>query len=167
MVPPDERLALPGPEEPEVRDQTSELSEDAAAAPADAAPADLNSDLRLLTSDATGFSPDQRREKRRLLDALRHDLREQILLVLADRGRANVGQIAARLGVEQRALSEHLSDLYNLDLLFNQRNGRNQDYWINPDRVLYQPQPDGRFTLTLLGRNREVFVTIGVPEARA
>src|SRR6478735_3940936 len=91
-----------------------------------------------------------------------HALRE-----LAAHGEANVGQLAERIGVDQKTLSPHLTLLKNLDLLLNRRDGRNQCYQINPDRVRYQRQSDDRFTLMLLGRSRNVFAMIGVPEEGA
>jgi DNA-binding transcriptional ArsR family regulator len=98
-------------------------------------------------------------------EALSCDVRQQILLDLADPargGRANVALLAARTGIDPRKLSPHLGKLKDLGLIFSQREGKEIWYETAADRVRYERHQGAHFSLTVTGRSGGVAVTVAV-----
>jgi hypothetical protein len=94
-----------------------------------------------------------------------------MLLDLARYGRRDVGGLAGRIiatsspanPVNANQLSNHLGRLKDLGLLLCKRKGKEKWYGAVPDRVGYQRQEKGPFTLTLAGRGGALVVTVMVP----
>lgn len=168
----DQRSDVSG-REPEVRDQTSEVRAEPV----------LTSELRPLTSEpdfrpltsrpdppppSAGLSDEQQRELDGVLDAVRCPVRQRILLDLADTGtgaggRANVGLLARRTGIDVNTLSTHLGKLRDKGLLFSKRQGKEVWYEAAPAHVRCQ-RTDTETTLTITARSTGIAVTIHLPE---
>jgi DNA-binding transcriptional ArsR family regulator len=73
-----------------------------------------------------------------------------------------VGELADRIGIDQKILSGHLTKLKDMGLLFSHRQGKHNFYQPAEDRVRYQRQGDGRFSLAVIGRGGGVAVTISM-----
>jgi len=135
----------------EVSDQKSQVS--------DGGSLSLTSDLRSVTSV---FTPERDREMDALLELLRCHVRRRILLSLTLRGAANVSALSTRTAIAVNTLSQHLHQLRTAGLVFSQRRGKEIWYEPIPERVRYQQDASGAFSLTLTARGSDVGVTITV-----
>ena len=97
------------------------------------------------------------------MEALGCDVRYDVLIDLAARGETNVGQLAARLQVTANKLSNHLTTLKRLGLLFDKQRGKEHWYETNPARVRYERHAAGGFTLQLTTRTTGITLPIHVP----
>jgi DNA-binding transcriptional ArsR family regulator len=94
--------------------------------------------------------------------------RRGVLCILASRAargeRTSVGEIARRLSLSQKNLSQHLASLRTSGLIYANRRGQHREYEINPARVVYErtENEDGGFKLHVFAaRGSGVSVTIG------
>jgi DNA-binding transcriptional ArsR family regulator len=76
-------------------------------------------------------------------------------------GLRRVGTLAQRTGLPADTLGHHLGLLKHMGLVFSQRKGKEVWYELNPERVRYEREENGQFTLTLTGRTGGAVVTIG------
>ena len=85
--------------------------------------------------------------------------------------RVSVGEIARRLGIDQKNLSAHLSPLKTAGLIFDSQRGKYHDYQLTPGRVAYERTDSGGYNLTVFAPGRSgVSVTISavpIPSAKA
>jgi DNA-binding transcriptional ArsR family regulator len=135
-------------------------------------------------ADSPHLSDHQHRDVDELMDLLRCGRRRGVLCILArahharaDRARGgeeaertgdertSVGEIARRLGMSQKNLSQHLAPLRTSGLIYATRRGQHREYEINPARVVYQhDQTTGRVQLQVFaagGSGVSVTITVG------
>ena len=70
-----------------------------------------------------------------VLRAVNHDLRQQIISLLLDKGRLTVTDIYIKLRLEQSVTSQHLAILRRASVVSTAREGKYIYYSINPDRL--------------------------------
>lgn len=80
----------------------------------------------------------------------------QVLLCVARNNRQTAREIAATVGITERAVQRILDDLEEAGYLSRFRDGRNNRYETHPDLPMRHPAQQGRAVhdlLTLLGEN--------------
>lgn len=75
------------------------------------------------------------KEVTRFLTAIGDPVRLQILYLLGDQGRRNVGEIAAQFRLSRPAISHHLKVLKDASVLDSEKVGQEVYYWLERDRV--------------------------------
>lgn len=74
----------------------------------------------------------------------------QVLLAIAGDNRLTAREIAAAIGITERAVQRILDDLENAGYLSRYRDGRNNRYEIHPDVPMRHPAQQGRAVHDLL-----------------
>lgn len=72
----------------------------------------------------------------RFLGAAGDPVRLEIVFLLAETGRLNVGDIAGRFRLSRPAISHHLKVLKDAGLLRSEKHGQEIGYWLDHDRVI-------------------------------
>ncbi|RXZ80645.1 transcriptional regulator [Paenibacillaceae bacterium] len=72
----------------------------------------------------------------RFLTALGDPVRLQILFLLGEAGRLNVGDIASKFEITRPAISHHLKILRDADIVGSQKVGQEVYYWLARDSVV-------------------------------
>jgi len=72
----------------------------------------------------------------RFLTALGDPVRLQLLYLLGDQGRRNVGEIAAQFRLSRPAISHHLKVLKDADVLNSEKVGQEVYYWLERDHIV-------------------------------
>src|SRR5438309_1083478 len=83
-----------------------------------------------------GFDREALKEATRFLTALGDPMRLQILYLLGDQGRRNVGDIASNFHLSRPAISHHLKVLKDAGVVDSERVGQEIYYWIERDRIV-------------------------------
>lgn len=74
-------------------------------------------------------------EGTRLMRAMNHELRQEKLRYIHDKGKVSVGELKNALKVEHSVASLHLSILRQEEMVIAQRDGQNVYYSINYERL--------------------------------
>lgn len=77
-----------------------------------------------------GIDPTDIRSVTRFLTALGDPVRLQILNILGNAGRRNVGEIAAQFELSRPSISRHLKILRDAGVVESQKNGQEIYYWL-------------------------------------
>lgn len=72
----------------------------------------------------------------RFLTAIGDPVRLQLLYLLGDQGRRNVGDIAAQFRLSRPAISHHLKVLKDAGVLDSEKVGQEVYYWLERDRIV-------------------------------
>ncbi len=72
----------------------------------------------------------------RFLAAAADPVRLEIVFMLAEQGRMNVGEIAGHFRQSRPAISHHLKVLKDAGLLRSEKQGQEIGYWLDHDRVI-------------------------------
>ena len=72
----------------------------------------------------------------RFLTAIGDPVRLQLLYLLGDRGRCNVGDIAGHFRLSRPAISHHLKVLKDAGVLDNEKVGQEVYYWLARERIV-------------------------------
>jgi DNA-binding transcriptional ArsR family regulator len=72
----------------------------------------------------------------RLLTALGEPSRQAIILLLGQRGRLNVSEIASHFSMSRPAISHHLKILKDAHVVGSQKQGQEIYYWLDRDHVV-------------------------------
>lgn len=72
----------------------------------------------------------------RFLTAIGDPVRLQILYLLGDQGRRNVGDIASQFRLSRPAISHHLKVLKDADVIASEKVGQEVFYWLERDRIV-------------------------------
>ncbi|MDB5198195.1 MAG: transcriptional regulator [Chitinophagaceae bacterium] len=70
-----------------------------------------------------------------VLRALNHKLRQQIVQIIASKGKISVTDLYIQLRIEQSVASQHLAILRKVNILITERSGKFIFYKINHDRI--------------------------------
>ena len=76
----------------------------------------------------------------RLLGALGDANRQQIVMLLGQKGRLNVGEIAGHFSISRPAISHHLKILKDAHIVIAERQGQETYYTVDGDRVVQDMQ---------------------------
>lgn len=74
----------------------------------------------------------------------------QVLLAIADNSRLTAREIAAAVGITERAVQRILADLEEAGYISRSRDGRNNRYAIHPERPMRHPAQQGHAISDLL-----------------
>ncbi len=91
---------------------------------------------RMDTPPTVGFDRTELKEATRFLTALGDPMRLQLLYLLGDQGRRNVGDIAANFRLSRPAISHHLKVLKDAGVLDSEKVGQEVYYWLERDRIV-------------------------------
>jgi len=94
----------------------------------------------MATPPTIGFDRAQLNAATRFLTALGDPLRLQLLYLLGDRGRRNVGDIAAHFPLSRPAISHHLKVLKDAGLVDSEKVGQEVYYRLERDRIVAELQ---------------------------
>ena len=83
-----------------------------------------------------GFDRAELKEATRFLVALGDPMRLQLLYLLGDQGRRNVGEIASNFHLSRPAISYHLKVLKDAGVLDSEKVGQEVYYWLERDCVV-------------------------------
>jgi len=72
----------------------------------------------------------------RLLNALGDPNRQQILMLLGQKGRLNVGEIASHFKISRPAISHHLKIMKDAHIVIAEKEGQETYYEVDGDRVV-------------------------------
>ena len=72
----------------------------------------------------------------RFLSAIGEPMRLQILYLLGDQGRRNVGDIASQFRLSRPAISHHLKVLKDAGVLASEKVGQEVYYWLERERIV-------------------------------
>lgn len=81
------------------------------------------------------LDPELFEEGARLMRAINHELRQEKLRLIHNKGKATVSELKDALKLEQSAASMHLAILRNEELVITEREGQNIYYSINYERL--------------------------------
>ncbi len=90
----------------------------------------------MATRPTVGFDRAQLKDATRFLTALGDPLRLQLLYLLGDQGRRNVGDIAAHFPLSRPAISHHLKVLKDAGLVDSEKVGQEVYYRLERDRIV-------------------------------
>jgi ArsR family transcriptional regulator len=76
------------------------------------------------------------KEITRFLTAIGDPVRLQLLYLLGDQGRRNVGDIAGQFRLSRPAISHHLKVLKDAGVLDSEKVGQEVYYWLERDRIV-------------------------------
>lgn len=76
----------------------------------------------------------------RLLSALGDPNRQQIIMLLGQKGRLNVGDIAGHFNISRPAISHHLKILKDAHIVIAEKQGQETYYTVDADRVVKDMQ---------------------------
>jgi ArsR family transcriptional regulator len=76
----------------------------------------------------------------RLLTALGDPNRQSIVMLLGQKGRLNVGEIASHFSISRPAISHHLKILKDARVVIAERQGQETYYLVDGDRVVKELQ---------------------------
>jgi ArsR family transcriptional regulator len=72
----------------------------------------------------------------RFLEALSDPIRMQIVFLLHDQDRLNVGEIASRFRISRPAVSHHLKVLKDAEIVQSEKRGQENYYWLDNQRMV-------------------------------
>lgn len=75
-------------------------------------------------------------ELTRMLEAVSEPVRMQIIFLLGDDKRLNVGEIARSFHISRPAISHHLKVLKDAGILRSQKSGQEVYYWVDSQRLV-------------------------------
>ena len=88
------------------------------------------------TRQAIGVDMADLKDTTRFLTAIGDPVRLQLLYLLGDQGRRNVGDIAGQFRLSRPAISHHLKVLKDADVLASEKVGQEVFYWLERDRIV-------------------------------
>jgi ArsR family transcriptional regulator len=88
------------------------------------------------TPAAVNISMTDIKEITRFLTAIGDPMRLQLLYLLGDQGRRNVGEIASHFRLSRPAISHHLKVLKDANVLDSEKVGQEVYYWLERDRMV-------------------------------
>ncbi|MBW1606233.1 helix-turn-helix transcriptional regulator [Lactobacillus sp. Sy-1] len=71
----------------------------------------------------------------RIIRALNHPVRIQILYYLSEKGKSNVTNLVNQVNISQPAVSRHLRILFDAQLITSQQNGKEKVYQLTDSHV--------------------------------
>ncbi|MEJ6401179.1 ArsR/SmtB family transcription factor [Nicoliella lavandulae] len=71
----------------------------------------------------------------RIIRALNHPIRIQILYYLSEQGKSNVTNLVNQVNISQPAVSRHLRILFDAQLIKSQQNGKEKVYQLTDEHV--------------------------------
>lgn len=74
----------------------------------------------------------------RLLTALGDPNRQAILMLLGEKGRLNVGEIASHFSISRPAISHHLKVMKDAHILISEKQGQETYYKVDGERVIQE-----------------------------
>ncbi len=72
----------------------------------------------------------------RLLDAVSEPMRMQMVFLLTEHDRLNVGEIARQFHISRPAISHHLKVLKDAGIVRSEKSGQAVYYWIDSQRIV-------------------------------
>ncbi len=88
------------------------------------------------TREAVGHDLTDIKDITRFLTAIGDPVRLQLLYLLGDQGRRNVGDIASHFRLSRPAISHHLKVLKDADVLASEKVGQEVYYWLHRDHIV-------------------------------
>lgn len=86
--------------------------------------------------ETISFDHTELKNATRFLTALGDPMRLQLLYLLGDQGRRNVGEIAANFRLSRPAISHHLKVLKDAGVIDSEKVGQEVYYWLERDRIV-------------------------------
>ena len=75
-------------------------------------------------------------ELTRLLEAVSEPIRMQMVFLLTEHDRLNVGEIARQFHISRPAISHHLKVLKDAGIVRSEKSGQEVYYWIDSQRIV-------------------------------
>ena len=90
----------------------------------------------MVTHGVAGGDMTDSKDITRFLTALGDPARLQLLYLLGDQGRLNVGEIAGQFHLSRPAISYHLKVLKDAGILDSEKVGQEVYYWLERDQIV-------------------------------